>query len=57
MKHILRYLCGTPDFGLLLRHSSGSDLDAYTDTDWVGCPDTRHSTSGYTMFLGDNLVS
>jgi hypothetical protein len=29
----------------------------YTDADWAGCPDTRHSTSGYVVFLGANLVS
>jgi hypothetical protein len=57
MKRILRYHHGAPDFGLLLRRSSGSDLVAYTDADWVGCPDTRRSTSGYVVFLRDNLVS
>jgi hypothetical protein len=57
MKRILRYLRGTPDFDLLLHRSSSFDLVVYTDADWVGCPDTRRSTSGYAVFLGDNLVS
>jgi hypothetical protein len=33
MKRILRYLQGTPDYSLLLRHSSSSDLVVYTDAD------------------------
>ena len=43
--------------GLLLRPSTSADLVVYTDADWAGCPDTRKSTSGYAVFLGDNLVS
>jgi hypothetical protein len=57
MKRIMRYLQGTSDYGLLLGRSSGSDLVVYTDADWAGCPDTRRSTSGYAVFLRDNLVS
>nr|AAX92854.1 retrotransposon protein, putative, unclassified [Oryza sativa Japonica Group]ABA92609.1 retrotransposon protein, putative, unclassified [Oryza sativa Japonica Group] len=33
------------------------DLVAYSDADWAGCPNMRRSTSGYVVFLGDNLVS
>jgi hypothetical protein len=57
MKRIMRYLQGTSDYGLFLRHLSSSNLVIYTDADWAGCPDTRRYTSGYAMFLGDNLVS
>ena len=57
IKHILRYLQGTPDHDLLLQRSSSTDLIVYTDADWAGCPDTRRSTSGYAVFLRDNLVS
>jgi hypothetical protein len=55
LKRILRYLQGTPDFGLLQR-STTVGLVVYTDADWAGCPDTRRSTSGNVVFLGD-LIS
>ena len=45
------------DYGLQLLCSSTCDLVAYSDADWASCPDTRRSTSGYAVFLGDNLVS
>jgi hypothetical protein len=57
LKRILRYIRGTLHFGLLLRPSSSTDLVVYTDADWAGCPDTRKSTSGYAVFLGDSLIS
>ncbi|KAK1431376.1 hypothetical protein QVD17_07833 [Tagetes erecta] len=48
---------GTSSHGLLLRPSKSVKLKAYYDIDWGGCPDSRKSTSGYCVFLGDNLVS
>ena len=56
LKCILRYLQGTLDLGLHLHRTSPADLTVYTDADWAGCPDTRKSTSGYAVFLGDNLI-
>ena len=57
LKSIIRYLKGTLSLGLHLLSSPGSTLVCYTDDDWVGCADSRHSTLGYCAFLGDNLIS
>jgi histone deacetylase 1/2 len=57
VKRILRYLQGTLEHGISITASSPSQLTAYSDADWAGCPDTRRSTSGYCVFLGDSLVS
>ncbi|XP_047340574.1 uncharacterized mitochondrial protein AtMg00810-like [Impatiens glandulifera] len=57
LKRIIRYNQGTLNFNLHLSPSSVTSLFAYTDADWGGCPDTRRSTFGYYVFLGDNLIS
>jgi hypothetical protein len=57
VKRILRYMKGTLDFGLHIGVSDPRSVTAYSDADWAGCPDTRHSTSGFCVFLGDNLIS
>ncbi|GJS27727.1 ribonuclease H-like domain-containing protein [Tanacetum coccineum] len=57
LKRILRYVRGTLDYGLQLFSSSTTSLVAYSDADWAGCPTTRRSTSGYCVFLGNNLLS
>nr|GEU36261.1 ribonuclease H-like domain-containing protein [Tanacetum cinerariifolium] len=57
LKRILCYVRGTLDYDLQLHVSSTTQLSAYTDADWAGCPVTRRSTSGYCVFLGDNLLS
>lgn len=57
LKHISRYVRGTTDFGIQLHASSSIDVRAYFDADWAGCLDTRRSTSGFCVYLGDSLVS
>ncbi|GKD76897.1 ribonuclease H-like domain-containing protein [Tanacetum coccineum] len=57
VKCVLRYLRGTTDLGLHLFRSTTSQLIAYSDADWAGCPATRRSTSRYCVFLGDNLLT
>nr|GEV90223.1 hypothetical protein [Tanacetum cinerariifolium] len=51
------FLCSAVDHALQLFSSSTTSLVAYLDADWVGCPTTRRSTSGYYVFLGNNLLS
>ncbi|XP_057418149.1 uncharacterized protein LOC130712328 [Lotus japonicus] len=44
-------------FGLTFRRTSSPAVLGYSDADWARCTDTRRSTYGYTIFLGDNLLS
>ena len=57
IKRLLRYLRGTTSHELRIAGSSSIAIAAYSDADWAGCPDTRRSTSGYCIYLGDTLVS
>ena len=57
LKRILRYVKGTLSHGIHMTRSTSLHLTAYSDAEWAGCPSTRRSTSGYCVFLGDNLVS
>ncbi|KAJ9556969.1 hypothetical protein OSB04_011583 [Centaurea solstitialis] len=56
VKRILKYLKGTPNFGLWYPKDSGFELTAFTDSDHPGCKLNRKSTSGACQFFGDKLV-
>ncbi|KAI5351986.1 hypothetical protein L3X38_004877 [Prunus dulcis] len=57
-KRILRYIKGTIDLGLTFTpQTAAAHLSAYSDADWVGCPDSRRSTTRYVITLGTNLIS
>jgi hypothetical protein len=57
VRHMIRYLRGLPTRGLFFPTSSSLQLIAYSDVDWAGCPDTRQSTTGLCIFLGNALIS
>ncbi|GJW31648.1 putative RNA-directed DNA polymerase [Tanacetum coccineum] len=56
-KRVLRYLKGTPGQGILLPRDGPSNLTAYCDSDWLGCPFTRRSRTGYLLILGGGPIS
>ena len=56
-RHIIQYLLGTPNHGLFFPAGTSLELTAYSIADWVGCQDTRQSTTGWCMFLGNALIS
>lgn len=55
--HVLRYLKQNPEQGLFFSSTTSYQLTAYYDADWVACPHTRKSVSGFVVFLGDSLIS
>ena len=57
VKRIIRYINGTPDYGLWYLKNSNACLASYLDANWAGSADDRKSTSGGCFYLGNNLVS
>jgi hypothetical protein len=48
---------GTINLGIKIRKDSSLRVNAFSDADWVGCPDDRRSTGGFVIYLGRNLIS
>ena len=60
-KRILRYLQGSSEYGLQYNRNKNEDgkitISAYSDSDWGGDSEDRKSTTGYVVFINNNLVS
>lgn len=55
-KHILRYLCGTRNYGLRYVANKDVQLQRYTDTDWVVSAKDGKSTSRVCFSLRSAMI-
>jgi transposase InsO family protein len=56
-KKVMRYLQGTKNYMLMYRRTNNLEVIGYSDSDFVGCVDSRKSTSGYTFMMAGGAVS
>ena len=54
---VLLYLKETVNLVLKYEKSKHGTLGGYSDTDWAGDPDDRHSTTGNTFIMSGEAVS
>ncbi|XP_023765083.1 uncharacterized mitochondrial protein AtMg00810-like [Lactuca sativa] len=54
---VLRYLKTSLGQGILLPREGSLDLVAYSDSNWLGCPYSRRSRTGYLLLLGGAPIS
>ena len=52
LKHVLQYIRGTTNDGLIFRYVEQPKLIGYTDSDWASASD-RRSTTGYCFMLSE----
>ena len=57
IKHVLRYLKGTMDYGLNYDTKQKINLHGYVDSYWAGSATNRKSTSGCYFSLGSDMIS
>jgi hypothetical protein len=57
VKHILRYVKGIINFGILYKKIKDCQLVGYCDADYTGDYDTRRSSTGYYFSLGSGIIS
>ena len=53
---IVRFVKGTPSQGVLYENTGYTQVVGYSDADWAWAPTDKHSTSGYFVFIGGNLI-
>ena len=57
MKHVIRYLKDTLDYGLRYAVDTEFILYVFTNSDWEGSVEDKKSTSGCCFGLGSGVIS
>ena len=57
LHHVLAYINHIKGQGILLQATPTLTLQAFSDSDWGSCPDTRKSLTGYVLLLGSSPIS
>ena len=58
IKRVLRYVKGMINHGLVFNDQNENfKLEAFSDSDWAGCVETRKSTSGNMCRLGNAIIA
>ena len=57
VKRILRYLKGTINIGVRYERSADDSLIGFSDADWAGDMDDRHSTTGNLFLMSGGAIS
>lgn len=55
--HTLRYVYHTIGQGIILKGAPKLVLQAFSDSDWAACLDSRRSVTGYVLLLGQSPIS
>jgi hypothetical protein len=57
VRHTLRYVNATANYGLFYEASTELQVHGYIDVDWVGSISDRRSTSGFMLSFGSDTVT
>ncbi|CAO2816812.1 unnamed protein product [Amaranthus hypochondriacus] len=57
LKHTLNYVYHTAGQGIILHAADSLSLQAFSDSDWGACVDTRRSVTGYLLLFGKSPIS